>query len=212
MMYVPMRRDGQSIGVLSIQSYTPDAYSQEDVRTLQALADYCAGAMERIRAERALQQREEFNRTILATAMDGIFVVDFATDPGGRIIEVNDAYCHLVGYNPEELHRMSIADLEAAESPEEVARHKARIIATGADRFETRHRRKDGQEVQVEVSVSKLAGSTERVFGFARDITQRKRAEMAKEAFLTLGTKLSVARTATEAGKAIFEIGRASCR
>ena len=48
-----MRREGQPVGVLSIQSYTPDAYTQEDLRTLQALADYCAGALERIRAEQA---------------------------------------------------------------------------------------------------------------------------------------------------------------
>ena len=46
-----MRREGQPIGVLSVQSYTPDAYSQEDLRTLQALADYCGGALERIQAE-----------------------------------------------------------------------------------------------------------------------------------------------------------------
>ena len=79
-----MRRDGQPVGVLSIQSYTPNAYSQEDLRTLQALADYCAGALERIRAEQALQQREELNRAILATAMDGFFALDFAADPAGR--------------------------------------------------------------------------------------------------------------------------------
>jgi PAS domain S-box-containing protein len=203
-LYVPLRREGKSIGVLSIQSYSPDAYAQEDLRTLQGLADHCAGALERLRVEQALQQGEELNRTILATAMDGIFVIDFSTDLGGAIIEVNEAYCHLVGYSPEELRQMRIADLEATENLEEVGRHKARIMATGIDRFETRHRRKDGQEIQVEISVSKLAGSTERVFGFVRDITERKRAEMAKEAFLTLGTKLNVAKTAREAAKAIF--------
>ena len=204
LMCVALRREGQPIGILSIQSYTHDAYTQEDLRTLQALADHCAGALERLRAEQALQQREELNRAMLATAMDGIFVIDFSADPRGAITEVNDAYCHLVGYSPEELRHMRIADLEATESPEEVTRHKARILAAGADRFETRHRRKDGQEIQVEISVSMLAGSTERVFGFVRDISERKRAELAKEAFLTLGSKLSVARTATEAGKAIF--------
>ena len=50
-------------------------------------------------------------------------------------------------------------------------------MAAGADRFETRHRRKDGEEIQVEISVSRLAGGSERVFGFVRDITERKRAE-----------------------------------
>ena len=203
-MYVPMRREGQPVGVLSIQSYTVDAYSQEDLRTIQALADYCAGALARIRTEQALQQREALNRTILTTAMDGFFTLDFATDPGGVLVEVNDAYCRLVGYSREELLQMRIADLEAVESPEDVARHKVRIMAAGADRFETCHRRKDGQEIQVEISVSRLAGSNERVFGFVRDITERKRAELMKEAFLSLGAKLGVASSPAEAARAVY--------
>src|ERR1035441_8880092 len=43
------------IGVLSIQSYTPRAYAQADLNTLQTLADHCGGALERIRAEQALR-------------------------------------------------------------------------------------------------------------------------------------------------------------
>jgi PAS domain S-box-containing protein len=203
-MGVPMRREGRPVGVLSIQSYTPDAYSQDDLRTLQALADYCAGALERIRIEEALQQREEFNRNILATAMDGFYALDFSTDPGGAIVTVNDAYCRLTGYSREELCRMRITDLEAKETPEGVTRHKAKIMAAGADRFETLHRRKDGQEIQVEISLSKLAGSNERMFGFVRDIGERKQAELMKEAFLSLGTKLSAARSPAEAARAIY--------
>ena len=203
-MYVPMRREGQPVGVLSIQSYTIDAYSQEDLRTLQALADYCAGAVERIRTEQALQQREALNRNIVSTAMDGFFTLDFATDPGGILVEVNDAYCRLLGYSREELLGMRIADLEAAQGPEDVARHKAKIIATGSDRFESRHRRKDGQEIHVEISVSLLAGSGERMFGFLRDITERKRAELMKEAFLSLGAKLGMASSPAEAARAVY--------
>ncbi len=203
-MYVPIRREGQALGVLSIQSYTPDAYDQEDLRTLQALADYCAGALERIRAGQALQQREELNRTIVATAMDGFYVLDFGLHPGGAFLEVNDAYCHLTGYSRQELLQRTMADLEAKESQEEMARHKELILSTGADRFETLHRRKDGQEVTVEVSVSKLAGTHQRMFGFVRDITERKRSELLKEAFLSLGTKLSAARSPIEAARAIY--------
>jgi PAS domain S-box-containing protein len=57
-MCVPLRRQGQVVGVLSIQSYTPDAYTAEDLRTLQALADHCGGALERIQAGAALQESE----------------------------------------------------------------------------------------------------------------------------------------------------------
>ena len=129
------------------------------------------------RAEAARRQSEELNRAILATAMDGFLAVDFAADPQGAITDVNDAYCRMTGYSREELLRMRIADLEAQESPEEVARHKERILSGPGDRFETRHRRKDGQEIHVEISACRLAGGGQRIFDFVRDITERKKAQ-----------------------------------
>ena len=59
LMYVPLQREGEPLGVLSIQSYTPNAYTAEDLQTLQALADHCGGALERIRAEQSLQEAHD---------------------------------------------------------------------------------------------------------------------------------------------------------
>lgn len=56
LMYVPVRSCDRVIGLLSIQSYTPDAYTVEDLETLQSLADHGAGALERIQAEEKMQQ------------------------------------------------------------------------------------------------------------------------------------------------------------
>lgn len=50
LMHVPIRMPGQVIGLLSIQSYTPNAYTLDDLELLQALADHGAGALERIQA------------------------------------------------------------------------------------------------------------------------------------------------------------------
>ncbi|PYJ96425.1 MAG: hypothetical protein DME23_20690 [Verrucomicrobia bacterium] len=51
LMYVPIRSGTKLVGFLSIHSYAPAAYDQEDLDTLQALADHCGAALERIRAE-----------------------------------------------------------------------------------------------------------------------------------------------------------------
>lgn len=51
LMYVPIRSREHSFGVLSIQSYRPNAYRHADLEGLQVLADYCAGALERLIAE-----------------------------------------------------------------------------------------------------------------------------------------------------------------
>ena len=178
-MCAPMRAESKTVGVLSIQSYTQNVFTQEHLRTLQVLADYCAGAFDRLLAEEAVRQREEMNRTILATAMDGYYALDFAADPRGAIVDVNEAFCRLTGYSSEELLQMRITDLEAAESPEDVVRHSQKIIQARGDRFETRHRRRDGREIHIEICTSHVLGSQGRIFGFVRDIGERKRAEAA---------------------------------
>ena len=59
LMYVPIRRDAKVVGFLSLQSYVPEAYTGEDLETLQDLADHCGGALERIRAEGELRRLNE---------------------------------------------------------------------------------------------------------------------------------------------------------
>ena len=81
-------------------------------------------ATARVRMERALEERERYLRSILDTAQDGFLVVD----PDGRIVDVNPALCTMLGYTRDELLRMRIPDIEAAESPEDTARHIATIL------------------------------------------------------------------------------------
>lgn len=59
LLYVPIRRGEKVIGILSIQSYTPDAYDPKALRLLQTLADQCSGALERVRAEERLRKLNE---------------------------------------------------------------------------------------------------------------------------------------------------------
>lgn len=65
LMHVPIRRGQNVIGILSIQSYTPNAYDEKALNVLQTLADQCAGALERVRAEENLRQlNEELERRV----------------------------------------------------------------------------------------------------------------------------------------------------
>ena len=52
---VPIRAKAEVIGVLSIQSYKQKAYDLESLSTLQALADHCSGALDRIHAQEKLE-------------------------------------------------------------------------------------------------------------------------------------------------------------
>jgi PAS domain S-box-containing protein len=123
--------------------------------------------------ERELRESEEHHRSILKTAMDGIVLLD-AT---GRILEVNESYLAMSGYSQQELLNMSMADLEALESPEEVADHIGRVLKRHNDRFESRHRRKDGSCFEVEISVQCLDAKQSLLVVFVHDISVRKRHE-----------------------------------
>jgi PAS domain S-box-containing protein len=92
---------------------------------------------------------EERHTSILQTAMDGFWLVDMQ----GRLLEVNAAYCRMSGYSAQELLAMRIPDLEVAETAAATAARIQKIMAQGEDRFESRHRRKDGSILDVEVSV-----------------------------------------------------------
>jgi PAS domain S-box-containing protein len=58
-LFVPMRMGDKVTGVLSIQSYRSNAYNRDSLDTLQALADHCGGALDRIRTEEALHAAQE---------------------------------------------------------------------------------------------------------------------------------------------------------
>jgi PAS domain S-box-containing protein len=128
---------------------------------------------ERKLADDALRTSEERNRIILDSAMDGFWRVN----QQGRLLEVNEAYCHMSGYSKQELLAMSIADLEVNETADDADAHNQKIMEQGEDRFVAQHRRKDGTVFDVEVSAKFIPVDDGLIVGFQRDITEQKRAE-----------------------------------
>ncbi|MCK9201574.1 MAG: PAS domain S-box protein [Gallionella sp.] len=134
---------------------------------------------ERKRAEAALRASEAQRRLleqqkIIQTSLDGFWVTRVKD---ARILEANEAFCNMVGYSRAELLIMCISELEADESPDEIAAHIKKVMAIGYDRFETRHRHKQGHLIDLEVSVSYSESDGGVNFVFVRDITERKRME-----------------------------------
>ena len=120
------------------------------------------------------RESEVFYKTIIQTSIDGFFIVDSQ----GRFLEVNGAYCDLVGYSRDDLLKMSIRDVELNETPLETMEHIQRVNQQGHDRFETRHRRKDNEPVDIELSANYINDDDYgRYFVFAHNVTKRKRNE-----------------------------------
>src|ERR1039457_6507772 len=108
LMCVPVRAENRAVGVLSIQSYTPDAYTQEDLRTLQALADHCGGALDRLRMEDLLRTSEVRYRRLFEAAKDGILILDAEA---GIVVDVNPFLVQLLGISREAILRKEIWEL-----------------------------------------------------------------------------------------------------
>ncbi len=186
-LYAPMTLGERVVGVISVESRELNAFDESDERLLKTIANQAAVAFEnarlfqnlqhelneRIQAEKALRESEERMRLTLQTTSDGFWIVD----QQGKFLEVNNAYCEMSGYSHGELLRMSISDVEVIESMDDMRRHITRVKHERHERFETRHRRKDGSQFDVEFTVNLLDEQTGLLICFCRDITERKLAE-----------------------------------
>jgi PAS domain S-box-containing protein len=144
----------------------------------QQLATAIEIALHQHEVESKLSESREELATILRTANDAFFLAD----ADGRLLDVNEAACKLLGYTREELLTLSLAGVEADQTPEHVLEIIARVFEVGAERFERRMRRKDGSLLEMELSLNSLPVGEGRVMAFARDISARKRADEERDA------------------------------
>ena len=141
------------------------------VHAPQGAAVFIRDVTDSLRAAERLRRLAERNDAILRSSMDGFFVIG----PDYRFTEVNEAFCRMTGYDEPTMLDMSIADLEAPQAASPV-QHPAEA-RTGLHQFPTAHRHKDGHVVFLEISMMVLRDGEQKVLvGFARDVTERKRA------------------------------------
>ena len=128
-------------------------------------------------SERRLRESEARHRTILQTTMDGFWLLD----ADGRLRDVNEAYCRMSGYDRVALLGMRVTDLESADTVDATLARLRDLAAAGEDRFESRHRRRDGVTFPVEISVRTQPLDGGRLTSaFITDLTERKAADAAR--------------------------------
>ncbi|MGE4505541.1 MAG: PAS domain S-box protein, partial [Desulfovibrionaceae bacterium] len=118
-----------------------------------------------------LDRSQERFRALVQTSSSGFWALDLR----GHITDVNDAYCAMSGYSREELLGRPVWDLDALEKPGSVMDHVKDVVRSGGDRFESKHRRRDGSLYPVEINVAHVERNQEMLV-FIDDISERKSA------------------------------------
>jgi len=126
------------------------------------------------RLEKELAETKERNHLMVGTAFEGLVIVQ-----DGKIVESNERYAQLTGYDPAELVGMPLASLV---TPGLRGLVSPQLSGAAEGTFEVMLNRKDGRTVTVEiVSRDIMYRGTEARMDRVRDISERKKAQEDKE-------------------------------
>jgi len=128
------------------------------------------------KAKEELKKQKEQFQTVIEAAGDAMFVADFETT---QILLANKQACKTLGYKQKELLTKTVSDLDPAFNEQD---HQKNIWVNlneeEAITIEVLHKRKDGTVFPVEVRTGIIKYNGKKaVLGFARDISERKKAE-----------------------------------
>ncbi|MGA2401827.1 MAG: PAS domain S-box protein [Syntrophobacteraceae bacterium] len=162
--------DGETLGVLAL--FSKQAISPEEDAQLDSLSTSIARLISAAQADEALKDEVIRRRILFEQSRDGIAVID----QNGKVTEANQSFADMLGYSVEEVHQLHVWDWDAERTREQLEERFRRNFIPG-ERFERRHRRRDGTVFDVEVCINGVVVAGEKlVYCVHRDISERKAA------------------------------------
>ena len=170
-------------GTMAINSLQPNAFSEQDIETLEMFAPVLSEGytryidiIERHRAEEELKEAHKYTRNLIDSSLDMLISVD----KNRKIVEFNQAAQKTFGYSAEEVLGKSVNILY--NDPKERLQVHETIEKTGQFVGEITNKRKNGGTFPAFLSASILRNTENEfvgIMGTSRDITERKHAEEA---------------------------------
>ena len=158
----------------SHQAGAPDPYI---VKLLERAESLARVALESARRDKALRESEPRFRTCVDQSTDAFFLLD---QQDGTILDVNEEACRSLGQTRSELLGAKPTSFGCRGPDSMLAEDLARAEKEGVLIFDSWHRRKNGLQFPVEVRIRPaLLDGRPLAFAFARDMSERVRAETA---------------------------------
>ena len=177
---LPLLNQAKLIGVLYLENnLAPRVFVPTRIAVLKLLASQAAVSLENTRLYHDLEQREAKIRRLVDANIIGIIIRDLE----GQILEANDAFLHMIGYDHDDLvaGRLRWTDLTPPEWQDRSAQTVAEAKMTGrVQPFEKEYFRKDGSRVPVLIGVASFKEGGNGAVAFVLDLTERKRAQGAR--------------------------------
>jgi PAS domain S-box-containing protein len=176
---LPLLKQATLIGVLYLENHlTPHVFTPARMAVLKLLASEAAISLENTRLYSELTERDARIRRLVEANVIGIGIWNL----DGRILEANDAFLRMVGYDREDLVGGHVSWREITPDAWHAADAQAlaELAATGScTPFEKEYVRKDGGRVPVLVGAAVFEDRRDEGVAFVLDLTERQRAEEA---------------------------------
>ena len=175
---LPLMNQAKLIGVLYLENnLAPRVFAPARIAVLKLLASQAAISLENTRLYRDLAERESRIRRLVDANIIGIFIWELE----GQILEANDAFLTMVGYDREDLvaGRLNWTDLTPPEWRDRDERQwipELKMSGT-LQPFEKEYFRKDGSRVPVLIGVATFEETGNHGVAFVLDLTERKRTQ-----------------------------------
>jgi PAS domain S-box-containing protein len=175
---LPLMNQAKLIGAVYLENnLAPRVFAPGRIAALTLLASQAAISLENARLYRDLEQREAKIRRLVDANIVGIFIWDFED----HVLEANDAFLRIVGYDREDLMagRLHWTDLTPPEWLDRDLRQwiPEQKVSGRLEPFEKEYFRKDGSRVPVLIGVATFEEGGSEGVAFVVDLTERKRAE-----------------------------------
>jgi two-component system cell cycle sensor histidine kinase/response regulator CckA len=174
-MGVPLKVGEHTFGALVLRNYSGNhRFTDRDKEILTFVSQQLASVIQHKRNEEALRRSEARYRSLVQTAVYGIYRSSFE----GHFLDVNPALIGMLGYNSASEVLALGPEADIFVDPREHSRLIEEFCRSGRiDGFEVRWKRKDGSAITVRISgraVSSADDPASVLEAIAEDITERR--------------------------------------